>query len=279
MRVLCTFPGRNGDVIWQLPLLRAISRRIGQPVDLQIAGEFAPIAELLRLQPYLGMVRVDPDWPIEHRMPPTHHLDWGYDATIHLGYRGWPLPDLVRHTLETCGQQRWSVVAEVFENRPVTWEELDLSTPWITNLPAHSYRPPFVVGFSETHFELKYGLVELLQRKPHFYTARVLPPMVIGASNPRWEQEAGYAPTSWIESAQWIANAPVFLGCCSALHVLAVAIGTPVILMEPMESRHNPIFYPLGMAGPQVRMVLGNDGKPTHDARHVRDALREGIRG
>jgi hypothetical protein len=69
----------------------------------------------------------------------------------------------------------------------------------------------------------------------------------------------------------------VFLGDCSAWHVLAMAMGIPVVLVEPLEARWNPIFYPLGMDGPQVTMVRGNDGNPTFDARHVADALTRAL--
>ena len=79
---------------------------------------------------------------------------------------------------------------------------------------------------------------------------------------------------TWPQAARHIRHAKVFLGDCSALHVLAVALGTPVVLVEPMEARWNPIFYPLGMDG-AVQVVKGNDGRPTWDARHVGDVLRE----
>jgi hypothetical protein len=78
---------------------------------------------------------------------------------------------------------------------------------------------------------------------------------------------------NWEETVTAIQAADVFLGCNSGLHVLACAIGKPVIMMEPSPARHNPIFFPLGTTGPQVTLVLGNDGQPTWDARAVADTL------
>jgi hypothetical protein len=45
-----------------------------------------------------------------------------------------------------------------------------------------------------------------------------------------------------------------------------------------MEARWNPIFYPLGKTG-RVRLVTGNDGLPTIDARHTAEVLREVLGG
>ena len=72
-------------------------------------------------------------------------------------------------------------------------------------------------------------------------------------------------------------NAQIVLGCCSALHVLAVALGKRCVSMEPAEARWNPIFYPLGTTG-RVKLVMGSDNRPTFDARAVRQAVEEALR-
>lgn len=274
MRVLCTFPGKNGDLLWALPTIRALSRRIGEPVHLQIPGRFAGIADLVQAQPYIQTIYVATDWtmedtaPISPRVPPAT-IDIQQDMTFHLGYRDWPLPDLPRHTLQTLNYENQDLL-------PFSESELCLQEPWITVPPHDNFSKfywPWCYGFTDEYFELKYGLVELLTKKPHRWPGR-LPPISVGA-NDRWREEGGNAPMSWLESAALIKQSIAFLGCCSALHVLAVAIGTPAIIMEPQEARWNSIFWPLGMDGPQVRVVRGGDGKPTWDARHVRDTLRE----
>ena len=82
-----------------------------------------------------------------------------------------------------------------------------------------------------------------------------------------------------VEATAWIAGAKVLLTDCSALHVLAVALGIPTVIVEPMEARWNTIFYPLGFDGPQVTIVKGLDGQPTFDARHVTETLSKVING
>jgi hypothetical protein len=273
-RTLCTFPGRFGDLLWALPTVRAIAEQTGDPVDLLIAEEFASIVLLLRQQPYLAQVGTSLGWsltpPEEWRPPtwpgpPTSDPVYTSDHIYHLGYRGWPTEPLPYFTyLQTCR-----------EYPELGLGPLDLETPWITVEPLPTARDPrhccLTIGWSDCYFEMKAGLTYLLSKQewsPQF-DAIVLPP-----PGSRWVTEWGMDAIDWVEAAEWIAQSEVFLGDCSALHVLAVALGKPVVLYEPMEARWNPIFYPLGKTG-RVRLVTGNDGLPTIDARHTADVLRE----
>jgi hypothetical protein len=273
VRLLCTFPGRYGDLLWQLPLLRALAHRIGEPVSLQIAGEFKSIAGLIAAQSYIRAVISDQNWSIEQReAPPTDGIR--FDRVIHLGYRGWPEPDLVQHTLDTFNA--WSTIEGSIWSRlgVLTKADLNLDVPWI-EAPPLTDAPELVIAFSETHFELKLGLIHLVlsrlkQRRGYPATDTLCPP------GSRWATEAGL---HWMVEGDWsgyatsLAGATVALCCNSGAHVLAVAMGVPVVMMEPMEARWNPIFFPVGDAGPQVTLVRGTDGRPTTDCRHVADAL------
>lgn len=276
MRVLVTFPGRYGDLLWALPSIRALSRRIGAPVDLHVAGEFASIVPLLQAQPYLGEVQARVDWvlePPEEWDCPIRSADLSYNARVHLGYRGWPSQPL---PLETLGNLNQSL----FSRTPEAWftpADLYLQEPWIILPPGacldQDGPPVCAVGFSETHAELKRGLLDLLEVRVHVVTH----PHTHWACHKRlaWVTCVG----SWVYQASHLQRATVALCDCSALHVLAVALGTPVLLMEPIEARWNPIFYPLGWDGPQTTMIRGNDGRPTWDHNHVREAVVAALEG
>lgn len=277
-RILCTFPGRHGDLLWALPTVRAIAETTGDPVDLQIAGEFGGLLPLLLAQPYLGSVFADarwgltppnawqapPAWPprreggeAEHfQTPPDPPI--AYDKVYQLGYRRWPelpLPYEIDQTVRV----------------DLELPPLDLTRPWIQPpLGFASWREDqagrrVAMGWTECHFELKYGLSCLVAAQ-----GWSLRPIMSGG---RWEAEGSTDPTTWGRAALVLSQADLFLGDCSALHVLAVALGKPVVLVEPMEARWNPIFYPLGMDGPQVTVVKGLDGQPTFDARHCAETL------
>lgn len=278
--MLCTFPGKFGDLLWALPTLRALCKRTGVPVSLLVAAPLASLIPLLRVQPYIGDCWADGNWltedtaPITPRVPPTpepggtDHLA-GYEAVYHLGYTGWPQHVLPLNVQATCNAEALRYGSEGVY---ITVDDLNLHEPWIMPPPHGMFGGYWdcVYGFTNEHFELKYGLVQLLERRPHWWSG--LPPCSIG-ENTRWEYEAGAMGTTWEEAALILDRTKVFLGCCSALHVLAVAMGVPVVMMEPNPHRHHPIFYPVGQDGHQVTLVKGNDGLPTFDARHVRDVL------
>jgi hypothetical protein len=258
---LVTFPGRAGDLLWALPTVRAISQALGEKVGLQIAGEFASLAPLIAQQPYIEYVWSDSRWsltpPDEWQAPAGEPLATRHpEQVIHLGYRGWPDQPLAQ-----C------IYAQGQRSSDEALPPLDLETPWITVEPMVEVEPLISVGFTEQWFELKYGVLSLT------LDGRCLPCFTAG----RWTTEAWYSPTTWLEAAQRIAASRLFFGCCSAPHVLAVALGKSCVLVEPCEMRHQEIFYPLGKTG-RVRLVMGSDGRPTFDARACAAAIREALK-
>lgn len=257
MSLRISFPGRFGDLLWALPTVRTLSEKYGGAARLYIAGEFASIAPLIQEQPYIADVIPLASWGLT---PPNEWQAPIPDAegtVIHLGYRGWPTKPLPYAVAEQAGV------------------EIDINRPWIQ---IEGPYPPteIAIGFTEAWFELKLGLViATLNDK------RGDPPyLVLTPRGTRWRTEArGVAvyETTWLEAAGVIRNSDLFFGDCSALHVLACAMGKPVVLMEPMEARWNPIFYPYGMDGPHVTVVKGNDGRPTFDARACAAALKKAL--
>lgn len=286
MNLLCTHPGRHGDLLWALPTIRALAEKYGEPATLLISAKYGSdgFLDLLNQQPYLAAIRAT-DWqieesaPIHPRIPPTLPPA---DRIFHLGYTGWPSQSLPHETALIAYRQ----LVDYGETR----FDIDLDRPWITHRE-QGRGQEIAIGFSDEYFELKYGLCELLDLQwatdmqwdvcDHCGQDRPSDQLAYWPSarpGSRWETEARCRPASWIEAAQTIAQAQVFLGCNSALHVLAVGLGKPCVIMEPNPQRWNDIFWPLGKTG-RVRLVLGGDGLPTFDARHTADTLREVLRG
>jgi hypothetical protein len=274
MTILCTHPGKYGDCLWALATMRAISEAVNQDVDLLLSAQYGTedFMTLLRQQYYVGNVYRAADWairetaPITPRVPPS--LPEGYDAVVHLGYEGWPKFDLARETYRLAELQ-------LLRHR---LPPLDLDTPWIQECESDLRVDTghyLAIGFSEEHFELKVGLTSLigdpfLQNGAHAYVTNI-------SQGPRWENWTWDVlerrPSSWTERASVLRHACLFVGCCSALHVLACGLGVPVILAEPAHARHHDCFYPFGKRSTRVQLVLGADGLPSVDSRHVREAI------
>lgn len=262
MSIACTFPGKFGDILWALPTVRAISETFGEPVNLIVAEPYGSIVPLLLQQPYIQTAVAFPLWkvmdtaPMTPRKPP---IEFNFDRVFDLGYIGWPLKPLPFSTYELGQAQYGGILAP-----------LDLRRPWIS-VPSISYGSRCVVGFTDEWFELKFGIWTLLSRGAEYRDWL----SISGIDGSRWRNEGTHGPSTWVEAAQWIKGAEVFLGCCSALHVLSAALGKTTIVMEPNPNRHHPIFWPFGIDSDQgpVICVKGGDGKPTFDARHVREAI------
>lgn len=272
MATLVSFPGRAGDILWALPTVRAISEHVGEPVDFGCCGEFEGLAGVIAQQPYIGCVRTSDSWgltPPNEWNPPeglwtSSAWRYRYDRVYHLGYRGWPTYPLAQNTLVTAMAYYPELAGANLQ--------IDLTRPWI-QVKGGLSRPDTLVAWTEEWIELKMGLLAALPMglsKFHL----LYPP---GARHEEWRERFDWAvfdPTAWLDVAQWLSGAPVLLADCSAPHVLAVAMGVPVVLVEPSEARRNPIFQPVGVDGPQVTIVRGVDNQPTWDARAVADTLQ-----
>ncbi len=278
------FPGKVGDLLWGLPTVRALAEASGQSVNLILSRLFSDdFCELLNGQPYLRLVVREGDWIVQDTAPmtPRTPVGWVEDRThLSLGYESWPGPDLPRDIYQRA--------VRAYGPLP----ELDLETPWIT-WPLATGTPKHIrwlVGWTDEHFELKAGLSHLLLRKMarsltegqnvfdlmETFLNDDLPYVgVVAAPEGRWATEAfNVSLLSWTKLAGNLQWTPIFLSDCSAMHVLAVAVGVPrVVIMEPNAHRHNDVFYPLGKVG-RVQLVTGNYGLPTFDARHVWDAIQ-----
>jgi hypothetical protein len=293
VNILCSFPGRSGDILWALPAIRALSRRLGQPVDLLISGKYGSLALLLEQQPYIGRCWGDPLWKIEETAPISPRTpEWtvsmqaggyaGYDAYFHLGYRGWPARPLPFETLDClndCIGRATGPSIGGFLDR-----ELALDEPWITTPAGATVEPrDIAVGFTDEWIELKMGLLFALGNQGIAGAVRLnVLTLPHDRKSTEWfgpcacDYDLYECRSDWLNAAWVIANSRLFLGCCSALHVLAVALGKRVILVEPNPARHHDCFYPLGKTG-RVQLLLGSDGLPTNDARHCKDAIQAAL--
>lgn len=299
MKVLCTMPGKFGDILWSLPTVRAIAEAAGEPVDFMISAAYGTLAPLLAHQPYLRNWIVNANWQVRDTAPMTPSrppdcpvdppIDYAWDKTIHLGYERWP-----QSLLPT----------DIFLRATVQWGSplptLDLNAPWLevpdrdhwsenetyTEFGAE-HHPHVHVGWSEEHVELKAGLIYALSGRLPAHDIRVITHLGSRLATewlshyPGNEASEGFENLSWY-SASWemtahaLSNSKLFLGCLSAQWVLANALGIPTVIVEPNEARHNPIFF---YDHPRNTMLMGNDGKPTFDARHLVDTIRSKLHG
>jgi hypothetical protein len=291
--ILCTHPGRHGDILWALPTVRALAEAYGTPVDVLIPAQYSDtgLATLINQQPYVRTCWARYQWevqqtaPITPRVPPASALPQVlWDQTYHLGYVEWPKPTLAIDVYERAVESYYAQTGS-----KGYFPTLDLTRPWITTPGIIAVRraddkPVVWVGWSDEWFELKVGLLvnvarhfpdvefwwyrpgagraDEVDRRCHHQgcEAHLLGPNI------------SMIRADWRHTAAEVQVARVYLGCLSASWVLANALGIRTVVVEPAKERHHPVFY---YDHPRNHLVKGGDGLPTFDARHTVDALRE----
>ena len=297
MRHVATHPGKFGDLLWALPTLRYIAGCEHGAVELWIPAALDPLRPILEAQPYIGHVWADQEWQVQDtapatpRVPPSLRTDESM-RLWHLGYETWPSRPLP-----------FEVAARVADLTP---QELDLS-PWITIPSAFSslgkvsgspewirmhygepasllpyHQDEILVAWTDRWFELKLGLNTWLQAQG----LSLFSPCMEGSRF----QAVGARALAWPALAYAIEARDVVLTDCSAIHVLAAAMGKQVVVVEPETDRHHEIFWPgQAVAGgtglvwepaeneltQRIHPVIGGDGRPTFDARHTLETLRK----
>ena len=267
--------GRFGDALWALPVVRHLAKLHGPvqlhlPVDPANTTPMKDLAPLLERQPYIAEVIVRQDWSIEWEAPrrPTAPPDWieGWEA-VSLSWTEWPTQPLPFYAAGLVG---------------LTPTEVDWS-PWIT---VEHRVPPLhdvLYTWSDRWFELKFGLSWLT------WKATGITGEFVCQAGSRWDTEGHvHQHVNIPQLAEEIAVSRLLVTDCSMAHVLAAAIGTPCVVVEPEEARHHWIFWPGSVQDSQghwqqadnafgrlIYPVIGGDGKPTFDARHTADLIKE----
>jgi hypothetical protein len=229
-------PGRFGDILWALPTVRAISEYHGKPVSFVTSSKYSSIIDLVRLQDYIDQAFFDQRWAVAESAPinprePVSRYD-GYAWQYHLGYPDWPtcqLPIYIKSHAFPAGAVR-------------------LHEPWINpGVFGALHGPAVAVGFSEEWIELKMGVLLNLAAEFDGVVFDLIVPDRLPSRIRGWTRvlpdNVVLCPCSWSVAANRIAGADVFLGCLSAMWVLANAVGTPTVIFEPSPERHHPIFW------------------------------------
>ena len=294
--ILCTMPGKYGDILWALPTVRALAQQVDGPIDLMVSAAYGNLCPLIERQSYINRCVANLDWierpdggvaPFAPYRPaavdaadtkiffPANaagDIIGEYDRVIHLGYQRWPQNQLA-YEIYLNAVSQWG------DSHQGLTSTFDLDVPWI-EAPSLEVGggpvPPLdvLICWSEEWAELKAGVTGALSYAlhPQFSTTEIRPRH---SRYYEWPMGLSLDDATWEQTAAWIAKAPVVLTCLSAQWVLANALGRQVVIMEPSEARHNPIFF---YDAPRNHLVLGNDGKPTFDARAVVDAVRARVR-
>lgn len=214
-KVLCTFSGKLGDVLWSLPTVKEIAHRVGEPVDMLTMFECKSLLPLLEAQPYIRKAWASEEWQGSCTGSPHGNQPWQapvpegmYDRVDHLTYRYHPVLPLMVHTAR---------VTAGIELPPNPLPFLEVDTPeCLSHYAAYAFNPSF--GEQKEQFT-----VRLRQHLPDIAFVDV-----------------GAYP--WLVTAAMIKNAAMFIGCRSANYVIAHGLAKKVLVYEPNIGRWPETF-------------------------------------
>lgn len=278
MKILCTHPGRHGDILWALPTVRAIAHYFAQPVDFVTSHDYRRVLDVIAGQEYIDKAYAAEGWKLRETapitpigLPPELYAGLGYDHVFDLGLTAWPMEPIALAVKNQTSEKYELPLNRFFSLEP--WIELPRVNPGVELI---------ALGWSKEWIEIKMGVsFALFQffagKGPHFHLV-TYPQSRLDEWAKLWPSGwvGWHATHSWKLRAQILAEAKLFVGCLSGMWVLANAMGLPTVIMEPAEGRWNKAFW---LEAPRNHLVLGNDGRPTFDARAVCDAVDSKLRG
>ena len=290
-QVVCTMPGRFGDILWALPTVRAIARYHDQKVELAVSAKYERIVPLVTAgaREYISRAYGVDSWVVEETAPMTPSRPPALWRALklakvvhHLGYEEWPKTQLPYDIMARAGVGLSDVFSLIPRREAATGAALSgehirgLLSPWIQVAPS-DFPPDISIGFTDEWAELKVGLILALADAFPTHTMEVVVPagsrLIEEWPILRSIYRVSVTKTDLLTAARIIRGSKVFVGCLSSLGVLAQSMGVPGVFVEPSTERHHPIFWT--NCGERSTLVLGNDDKPTFDARHMVIAVAE----
>lgn len=237
MKILCTFSGKIGDILWSLPTVRALreiseqSNSVSHPneatlvtLDFGIMPQYKSLIPLLNMQSYIDNAFTIDDWecigsPWGDQPWEPQHVPEGYDKVFHLTYQRHPSSN------------------EALIDFIAAQQGLKLTDPMVPFIHARQYE-----GELKKHFRkvICYAFNELYSvEKAAFYNTLVH----ISAGEFLFSDVSKY---SWVTAVDAIANCLTFVGCRSSNYVVANGVGQRnIFIYEPHPSRNmtGPLGY------------------------------------
>lgn len=243
--ILCTFPGKFGDILWALPTVREISQITSQKVDFYVMPYYENLMGLLSCQDYIDTPGVIGNWVRTHsnfgdqpwkapegitlqRVGDREVIEKKYKQIWHLGYRAHPgvtAPDmcLVDFIAYQQGLQLSQPIVP-FMDVDDDVEGLHLQTTFADGSFMDLVRKNNIIAFA---FNDQYAQMKDLFFKALWLEMRGTGIEFFNLNNVVWKEAA------WI-----LKNSLAFIGCRSACWVMATGLGKQTITYEPHPARH-----------------------------------------
>lgn len=230
-KILTTFSGKYGDILWSLPTVKAIAAMHGTKVDFACMPQYDNnrFLELIGMQPYVDKAFPMEDWKLMHSNygdqpwnPPQHTKcvcapgggypckNGDYETCYHLGYRSHPGIVFGKAT-------NTALIDFIAEQQGIRLKD---PLPFL-DVPSAT-GAMIAYAFNDQYDDLKKRFLLKL--------TEVFDGQIFGLVNTN--------EFSWVEAASIIKGAAAFVGCRSANWVIANGVRQQIICYEPHPARN-----------------------------------------
>lgn len=228
MKLLCTFSGQYGDILWSLPTVRALAKLYDAKAHFGTMKQFESIVPLLKAQDYIEDAFVINGWEetgrpfgVQPWQPPINESEWG--QVYHLTYHESPVGS--------------SDCLPVFIGKSAGVTDLRLNEPFIT-IPAMEKVIDFHNVKGNFATSKHYVTLGFNQSFPHETDAFIQ--YLVDAHPDLMFVDTTKLP--WLLAAAIMEASLGFIGCRSSNHVLAHGLGKKCIIYELQPWRNNSPF-------------------------------------
>lgn len=259
MKILCTFSGKFGDILWSLATVRQISKNYGVKVDMGVMPSYKALVPLLKRQSYIAKPFTIDNWfctgspagdqPWE---APLDMLD-AYDKVFHLTYRHHPNGN--QPLIDFIAQQQGLVL-----DKPVV--------PFIETVDYPPYPQTYIAhSFNDMYKEQKDKFMECLSSNLG----------KTGLNSSTQIEFFDITKSTWDWARYGVKYALAFVGCRSSNHVLAHGVGQKnIFIYEPHPHRHAQGTFGSTFTNPHWPEVYGPlNSTPEKEAERAAQQIKE----
>lgn len=267
-KILFTFPGKLGDLLYTLPIIKEYHKLTGHDISILTSEYCRPAIPLLISQPYIKNALIDDSYVCLSNMcgmqPPELRELKGYDKIFQLGFRrdiiGSPLSYLhIVNSFEATMKIRYGINLNHWDHDDKYIHVEDATTQ--NYIVFNNYGHAFYMAF-KTHGPGHTRLIGLWHDLFHLIKKNTLTKILIitGPDEVKYHEEHFkdigkiYVPKDLLDAASVIAKASMFIGLPSCPYVLADGLKIPRLTIGVY--RH---ILPLGPNG--YVFQLANDAE------------------
>jgi len=263
-KYLCTFSGKNGDILWSLATAKFIAEKIcGGKVDFAIMPYYKSLLPLIEFQPYIDKAFAIEDWLRTHSnhgdgpWNPPVHVQHNYERYWHLTYQSHP--GISAPSMALIDFVAYQHGISFHNYQPIPFLEAPNPANYLSAIAPNGFDEANALDGLRDGRLIPYALNEMYKEAKQEFLAAVIKEghdfAFVDVANYPWEVAASI-----------INEAIMYVGCRSACWVIAEGLGKQTITFEPHPARHKASHLGPVFSNPYGKEIALPFGMPNAEA-------------